>query len=411
MRMNSASGIRGAAWLLAAVFTGTGCSQLFPPDSKQEARQRWSSVRAKLKYQLASESLAAGQLTEAQRHLDEALALNPEYGEAFVLQARILLEKGETASASEALEEGLRHGADSAETDYLSGIICQRYRKKEEALAWYQRAAQREPMNAPYVVAVAETLVSLDRRAEALELVRSRLIDFEQNATLRGLAGEIYMMGNDYEQAAMAFREAVRIAPDDLRLKSQLGMALTLAKKYDEARPMLLAATAVPEPQVSLLAALGKCHLALREPEAAKAVLRRAVDSEPGNARHWALLAQASLESRDLLTARRAAMQATQLAPDNREYQLTLGYVCWAQKDYRAGIPVLEPLARSVSADEVENYLLARCYSAVGSPERARECVEAALQANPDCAWARHWTQEPEPPRRPGPSRRRAQGG
>src|SRR6476620_1564862 len=123
--------------LTAALLVCAGCAQMFPADSKREAKDRWSGVRAKLKYELAQESFAAGQLDEAQKNLDESLTLKPDSGDAYVLHAKILLEKGQTASASEALDEAQRHGTDSPETDYLSGVISQRYEKLDDALAWY----------------------------------------------------------------------------------------------------------------------------------------------------------------------------------------------------------------------------------------------------------------------------------
>ena len=384
-----------------------GCSQLFPADAKKEAKERWAGVRARLKYELAQESFTAGQFEEAQKHLDESLTLKPDSGEAYVLQAKILLEKGQTASASEALDEAQRHGTDSAETDYLSGVISQRYEKLDDALAWYRRAAQREPMSAPYVVAVAETLVSMGRVSEALELVNSRMTDFEENATLRAVAGEIYMMLDRYEEAADAYRDASRIAPDDAQLKEQLGFALALSRKYEEGSAVLASANLGADAQSSMLVALGRCRLGLNEGDEAKEVLRRAVDTDPGNAGTWVLLARACATSKDLLTARRAAAQAVQIEPSNRIYRLLLGCICWEQQDRPATVAALEQVQQG-GDDALAMYMLADCYRSMGKQELSQALVRRALESDPQCAWARQWTDTPRNKPVPAPRGRAA---
>ena len=59
-------------------------------------------------------------------------------------------------------------GADNPEVDYLAGVITQRYGRLREALAAYRKAADRNPRDAHYLAAVAETLVALDSTQEAL---------------------------------------------------------------------------------------------------------------------------------------------------------------------------------------------------------------------------------------------------
>src|SRR5690606_37373782 len=155
-------------------------------------------------------------------------------------------------------------------------------------------------------------------------LVRERLTDFEQNATLRALAGGIYMMLDRYEEAADAYRDAARIAPDDNVRQQQLGTALVLAGRYEEANVVLAPRAEAKEVSASTLVALGESRLGVHKASEAKVVLQRAVDGDSRSARAWGLLAQAALEANDPLTARRAATRAAQLAPDSREYRLLL---------------------------------------------------------------------------------------
>lgn len=370
------------------------CSQLDQKRAQEEAQGRWSEVRGRLKCQLAADTFAAGQLDEAQTHVEEAIGLNPNAPDTYILLAKILLERGETAAAAQALEQGLHCGGDTAETDYLRGVIAERYGQFADALGWYQRASDRQPASAHYVATVAETLVALDRAADALALVKARRTDFEQNATLRALAGGIYVMLGRYEEAANAYREAAQIAPDDETLQFQLGLALTFGQRYEEGQAVLSGAADAEDVPPSVLVALGRCRLALNQYEQAKAALRRAVEASPGHSRAWSWLAQAASASGDLLTARRAASQAAQIEPDNLEHAILLAYVCWRQQDYANAVTLLKRVLNDAPEDMIALYLLSQCYGAVGDGRAAQDCGRRALRVDPRCEWARQMAEE-----------------
>ncbi len=386
--------MRASTWMVTLAAAGLGlvsCSELTLPNSKDEAQGRWNMMRSRLKYQLAAGSFDKGQLDEAQEFLSEAIGLNPEDADGYVLMTRILLERGETASATETLAEATRCGGETAETHYLNGLIAQRYARFTEALSRYQRASELEPTNAHYVATVAETLVALDRVADALALVEDRCIDFEQNATLRSVAGGIYAMLGRYKAAADAYRAAALIAPDDQTLQFQLGVSLALSGDYKEGRTVLSAVAATAEEDIpgSVLTALGRCHLGLGEYDQAKVVARRVVDADPDNVRAWSLLGQAALASGDLLTARRAATRAVQIEPASRDHAMLLAYVCWRQQDYVPAVTSLEGLLHDAPDDLIALYLLGRCHEATGNPRAAEDCYHRALRVNPRCQWAR----------------------
>jgi tetratricopeptide (TPR) repeat protein len=339
------------------------------------------------------ESFKAGRLDDAEGNVKEALSLKPSYAQCYILRAKILLERGETGSASEALVAAEKNGADSPEMDYLSGVISQRYERFEDALGWYQRAAAREPLNVLHWVAVAETLVALERPAEALALVQQHRTDFEQNATLRALAGNIHMMLGQYEEGANDYRDAARIAPDDARLQAQLGLALTLTKNYDEGNSVLTRIAEKGEKNgepvdPSIWGALGRCRLELNQAESAKTALHKAVDADPNNPRNWQLLARASLASSDLLTAREAVGRAVQLEPLNSENVLLLAYIAYSQKDMTAGLAALDRILRDNPNDLMALYLLMKCHQSMGNVAAAHEVARRALSIDAQCEWA-----------------------
>lgn len=386
MRMQS-------TWMLSAAMSSivlASCAQvILPPNSKQEAKERWSQVRSRLKCQLAMEQFNTGHLDEAHKSVREAIDLDPKSQAAYLILTRIQMERGETAQAARTLDEALSYGPDTAETDYLKGLIAERYGRFDEALASYRRASQRDPMNAHYVAAMAETLVALDRAAEALALVHDRWTDFEQNATLRTLAASIYTLLARHEDAANAYRQALAIAPDDETVRAQLGSSLLLAHRYDEAEQVLITlASSKTEPPAGVLVALGRCQLALHRIDQAKQTLQRATNADPGNPRAWHWLARASLAGGDLLTARRAATRASQMDPQDRDHRLLLGYISFQQQDYVAAAATLEQITREDPSEIVALCLLGDSRRRLGDMQRARECYEKVLKINPRCEWA-----------------------
>ncbi len=364
------------------------CSKLPIDDlrtSKEQATDRWSQVRARLKYQLAEESFNAGRLDDAQVQLDEAIGLDRQAAQPYVLLSRVLLERGQTAAAAMALEQAVTSGGATAETDYLNGVIAQHYGKFQPALEYYRQASEREPANAHYVVATAETLVALNRAAEALALVREHWADFEQNAALRELAGGIYIMLGRYEEAADAYRQARTLSPEDGTLATQLGLALSLAGHAEEARDVLgsVVADAQGENRPLVLLLLGRCQLDLGNANEAKAVLRQATAAAPKQAVAWHWLARASVASGDLLTARQASMQATTCEPDNIEYRLWLGYVCYRQKDLASAASAFDSALDHAPDDRVALYFLGRCREEMGDREAANRCYQHLERISP----------------------------
>lgn len=386
--------MNSAVWKLslpAGILMLAGCSltQDFAT-SGQQANARWNEMRSQLKCRIAEDCFDRGQLDDALKHVQEAVTLAPESPKPYVLLTRVLLERGEMAAADQALSHVSGLGNASPETDYLRGVVAQRYGRWDEALDHYRSASEREPRNADYVAATAEALVALDRVADALALVQDRWTDLEHSATLKALAGEIYLMLGRYEEASRAYRQAARIVPNDRMVKYQLGTCLTLAGNFLEGKEVLLDATKDDEKVPALVrSSLVRCHLELGEYAPAKALLREAVAEKPGSARDWALLAEASLGTSDLITARQAATKAAQCDPGNPDYAMVLAYVCLSQKDNESAQSSLRPILVDNPENPIALYLMGRSYEQSGDARAAIACYDRAVLANPDHPWAR----------------------
>lgn len=367
-----------------------GCATLFPKDPHKAAAGRWDAVRGRIKLQLAQDQFNAGRIREAESQLKEAVGLNPKSPQAQVLLAKLSLEKGELIPAKAALEAAIESGGMSPEIAYLLGVISQRYGDLEAALSYYAEASDRAPQSAAYVAAQAETLAALGRLTEALDLVDGRRTDFERNATLRALAGDIHTILGQYEQAADAYREASLLAPDDIQIQLELGVSLARAQRYQEAISVLAPlASQTHDLPWSARMALGRAYLVRGDAPAARDVFRGAVRAFSNDAEPWTWLGRAALACSDFLTARQAAERATVLAPKDAGGWLLLGYVCQRQKEYAAARKAFESALRLDGKDPLTHCLMGQVLEALGQRDEALSHYRRAAEAQGGYEWAK----------------------
>ena len=208
-------------------------------DPKAQAKARWEAVRGSVKLQLAEEHLKSGRLDDAERALEESLALCPNDAKAFVLATRLRLEQGQLAEAREAITVAAALNDKDPEIPYFAGLVAQRYGDLESACEQFATASAAAPQVAEYVLASAETLVNLNRPVEALELLKSRLGDFDRNVPMRMLAMRICRILGLRGPAIAYGREAVRIGDDAPALVGELGLTLVWAEQYGDAVTVL----------------------------------------------------------------------------------------------------------------------------------------------------------------------------
>jgi tetratricopeptide (TPR) repeat protein len=391
----------GLSLVLVAGLVG-GCAALFPKNPHKEGAERWGRVRGRIKLQLAKDQFEAGRIREAEVQLKEAVGLDPKSPDAQILLAKLNLEKGELIAAKAALDAAIQLNGTSAEIDYLHGVIAQRYGDLDAALAYYREASDRAPESAAYVAAQAETLAALGRLTEALELIDARQRDFERNATLRALAGNIHTLLGQYEEASDAYREAAGLAKDDVQLQLQLGVSLARAGRYQEAIAVLAPALAQkPDTPWSARLALGRAYLGRSDVSAARDVFRDAIRACANDAEPWTWLGRTALACGDLIVARQASEKATTLAPRDAAGWLLLGYVCERQKDYPSARTALEASLRLDPRDSLAHCLLGQVLEAQGRKADAVSHYRQAIEANAGCEWAEELLAAAETPSAP----------
>ena len=201
---------------------------------KEDAKRRWNDLRGNARLQLAQRHLEAGRLDDAENELNAAMATSQDGPAVFILAARIHLERGQLAEAREAIAAA-RSRIDDPEIDYLEGVLEQRYGNIDAALLAYTHASDKAPLAPDYIMARAEMLVTLGRPRVALELMTSRMRDFDRNVPMRSLAARIARTLDAKETAVKFAREAARMSDNDPATVALCGNTLVWAGRHEEA--------------------------------------------------------------------------------------------------------------------------------------------------------------------------------
>jgi predicted Zn-dependent protease len=141
----------------------------------------------------------------------------------------------------------------------------------------------------------------------------------------RSRAGKELMAAGRYAEAALAYRELVRAMPGNAGLLVNLGMALHLSGKDEEAVPHLEAALRLDPASLPANLFLGTARLRLGRAESAIAPLQKAVRLQPDNLEARSMLAEALMGLERPAQAEPHLRRITQLAPTDPAAWFNLG--------------------------------------------------------------------------------------
>jgi tetratricopeptide (TPR) repeat protein len=181
--------------------------------------------------------------------LREAARLNPRDERSRIAIADVLVASGKPDAAGESLRQTIRDMPDSAEAYWQLGRVEQAL-GNADAVKSFERAATR-----PVVAGLAR---------------------------LYAIVGQAYHAQFDVDAAANAYRQRVRIAPNDRDAHFDLAEVFRAQDKLDEARIEYLAAALIDPASAKAFGMLGQVEAAAGRDEQAVVMLRRAVSLDAG---------------------------------------------------------------------------------------------------------------------------------
>jgi tetratricopeptide (TPR) repeat protein len=314
----------GRTWVRLAALAFTGVWLLTPGcastqgRARQESAERWNRVRAQVKMKLASDQLAAGHIEDAATELAAAVSLDPANPKLLTLQARVCLARGDLTGAERVLAGAPAENELRAEVEYLLGIIAEQRLHWTEALERYVGAADADPHEVAYVVAIVQVMLQLGQTDDALALLESYEPEFGWTNAYHAALAECCEQLEDWPAAASAWRKVADIH-DDPDIRDRLAVALYRAGDAAEATRLFerLLDDAEAESTTHLRLALAQCLLAEGQAAAAHEQLDILLHDDPQNVPALQFDARVLAEQGQFERAREIAERALRLANDD----------------------------------------------------------------------------------------------
>jgi len=361
------------------------CSSTKDPTAQAAAMKQWNDARSNVLSGLAADQYGNGNFDKSRSTIDQAIRLSPGNAAAHVLSAKLYIEAGQLEAAEKELALARQADPTSAEAEYLSGVVYQRWQQPQRALEFYQHACDKSPAELAYVMAKAEMLVAMDRRDEALTMLQAKVAYFEHSGAIRDEVGLLLVQKGRYPEAIELFRRAGILATDDLTIREHLAMALFYGKQYSESAGILseLLTSGKFEKRPDLLAALGECQLQTGHAGQAVQNFRQASEIGPDSMGVWLGLARAELQ---LDSPRRAELALNRcLAIDEASSQahLLLGYVQLRQDRLSEAYASFARASQLDPTDTVSLCMVGLTLDRLGRGSEAAACYQRVLKMNP----------------------------
>ena len=183
----------------------------------------------------------------AQKLIEEAIALDPNYADAYlILSATHLMDlqyglskspKQSLKTAEELVQKAISLSGVNADARAFLGRLYLTKKQYDEAIAEGKRAVEMAPNSAFVHAALAYSLKNAGRPEEAIMLYKKaiRLSPLSDSWYFSDL-GHCYGMLNRYEEAISAFKKAISISPESPYYHTYLAATYFLTGRMNEAR-------------------------------------------------------------------------------------------------------------------------------------------------------------------------------
>jgi len=334
---------------------------------------------------LARALLAEDKLPEAVKELDAVLKAAPRSAVASHLRGLAAYRTKDYAAAKAFSEKALSAAGDHMPTVLLAGAASYALEQYEQANRYLQRYITEVPGNAGARKLLAQTQLRLGRTENAIATLKAGLKQNPEDAQLLALVGAMVAKDGDLRAGGNYLQRAVALAPDNPRLRANLGLtkiALGQEEGVEDLEKAIEMDPNLTQAEVTLITAqlrAGKFQEALERAQR--------LQGEPNTAPAGFLLAGSALAGlRKLDEAEASYRKVLELQPANIAARSNLAMLAAEKGQFDAARSLLEE-ALKLQPDHLGSLLrLSLIEAAAGRREAQRQALERAVEAHPDAA-------------------------
>jgi tetratricopeptide (TPR) repeat protein len=365
---------------------------------------------------------AAGQTAEALAAYQHAHAshLNGTFVELFRDLGRLAYRLGQLPVARSALEAVLKNreantSRDDLESLTLLGAIYEQAGDFVAAREIYKRAIALDSTRSDLGIRLGVCCLELGQPEAAIALLKDAAERDLDDLGLQKMMGQAYAAAQLWDEAGLAYQQAIRLAPGDHslfealakteRMAGHIGEAVNALRQaialapehagYLQSLADLLAATGTPShlaearelyrqarrlapESFSIALGLGHSHLMLNEVREAADMFEKATALDPRRAEAQQALGEINLRLEQYETAHTAFARAAELEPGNPIHLRQAGECLWQSGERAAAVATWRKL---LATHPNETTTLARLGAALTQQGRYTEALDALEQA------------------------------
>ena len=257
-----------------------------------------------------------GRAQEAERIYRAVLAGEPRHPDALHLLGALRQEAGDLAEARRLIEQAVAVAPQTGVFHLSLGNVCQAAGDPERALGAWRRAAELDATLVEARANIATLLAALGRREESADAWRDATRAAPQWAEGHVRLGEALAELDRTDEAVAAFQAALARDASRHDARNALGCALAKRKDFPGAVAAFAAVAAAAPRHAPVHVNLGQALFGAQRFDDAVHAFRRATEAAPDHGGAWHGLATALKELSRLDDAERAACRALELVPN-----------------------------------------------------------------------------------------------
>jgi len=370
---------------------------------------------AEVEFQKGYEALEANRLADAEVAFRRSSQLDPRLTSALLGLAEIRMRKGDAAGAGPFLQKAAAVAPKNVEVQATWGhylFFRQRYdealkvlnaavrldpkmarphyelgdlyllglKKPQLSVAAYREALAIDPKNARFHYSLANALAETGQIDQAQSEMEEAVRLEPNDAPLMKWYGDFQLRRGRPDQAMDSFAKALAIDPHYVPALVAQGDVLAQRKQFDQALGKYQEALKIAPQSAEVYARMGLLYEAQQRWSDAEQAYTKATEADPNLAVAWNNLAWLLAErEKQIARALTLARKAVALAPQNADYQDTLGWILRENGEKDGALTALKKAAQLAPQNPQILYHLGVVYQEKGLSQAAAQSLKKAL--------------------------------